>query len=931
MKLKHFGFNIEKRFFIIKAKGKKDITKLVKKYIVDKNGRGTYVYVKPEEEHIGKKIFNILLSLLGLKTKNEVNKKIYNDYLQYKDELGGISFKVWVFHLKEYLLHKNSWDSYFRGLEEKKDSKEITKKEPSQKDKKEKTEKIDQKKIDKETSKTIKHEFKNKPLQIEILRKIYELYNGSNRLTESIETQTQEATQPQDILQIQQTPKTNLPSTSIVKKINEYTYQIGKNTKLEKADKSIIRENYIPANIINKLHPHEVDTINHIISNYLKNGTGTISINAGHGFSSNLKTYAALFYTLKQIEPNKFHPIIFHGNLAYHINPTEFIQALKELTGEEFNNYDYTHAFVKQELKEPQKNDIVWIHRRTLEAQSNAYEFLFKEPDNKDKLGLPIYIADTSDKKNRFGEIIPFGGNSSEAVVGYTEGDNANFASIAFLNEGFLFSFRSANVFRNPFNLFIIAKTLGLSTRKVMEYLGYRFHTIKKAYQDEFGKWVNVIQNVFTYLDSPTGINGRKDKLEKFITFLAKENKININVVKDIPFKLKITDINVSDEKKNELKRNLGNSYNDIKAYGMKTIPNKKLDDTEIGLIRLHRLSKLIKPSKEQIKEIVANEIKNNDSEVHIINPTLTSDYVLKHGYTDRLIEIESNSDYMTDLLNEIYEITNQQGYTQDTIGDINLGWEVKNHLHLKPKSIESKKKKIIFLSPPQSGDEFYKHILQSLDNKIENIDKYDLEIEILSKDKTIDTLNLKNLTEFLSKHNPSAELNFDKDMVSESKISELKDHLKKEFDIPNHVVDHYSAMATISDFIYDFDPTKEVDISLEQFKPDEIKEEVEIKPIKSLKNFREAFYKFPHNNETQFNYDIEYPDFIVDFGKYQGKKISEIKKNHYDYYRFIMISAGIDPDLFKIKDYFVKKSYTNLTNLYIINKDIYKKVLIVN
>ena len=43
------------------------------------------------------------------------------------------------------------------------------------------------------------------------------------------------------------------------------------------------------------------------------------------------------------------------------------------------------------------------------------------------------------------------------------------------------------------------------------------------------------------------------------------------------------------------------------------------------------------------------------------------------------------------------------------------------------------------------------------------------------------------------------------------------------------------------------------------------------------------------------------------------------------------MISAGIDPDLFKIKDYFVKKSYTNLTNLYIINKDIYKKVLIVN
>jgi len=447
MKLNHFGFNIEKRFFIIKATGKKDVTKLVKKYIVDKNGRGTYVYVKPEEEHIGKKIFNILLSLLGLKTKNEVNHKIYNDYLQYKDELGGISFKVWVFHLKEYLLHKNSWDSYFRGLEEKKGSEEKPQKELSPKEKKQKTEKLDQKTIDKETSKTIKHELKNKPLQIEILRKIYELYNGSNKPTEFIATQTQESTQQQEISQIQETSQTNLPSTSIVKKINEYTYKIGENTKLEKADKSIIRENYIPANIINKLHPHEIDTINHIISNYLKNGTSTISINAGHGFSSDLKTYAALFYTLKQIEPDKFHPIIFHGNLAYHLRPTEFTQTLKELTGEEFTNYDYTHAFVKKDLKNPQKNELIWIHRRTLESQPNAYEFLFKEPDNKDKLGLPIYIADTSDKDNRFGDIIPFGGNSSEAVSGYTEEDSANFASIGFLNDGFLFSFRGANYF----------------------------------------------------------------------------------------------------------------------------------------------------------------------------------------------------------------------------------------------------------------------------------------------------------------------------------------------------------------------------------------------------------------------------------------------------------------------------------------------------
>jgi hypothetical protein len=169
---------------LTKAKtGKKDITKLVKKYIIDKNGRGTYVYVKPDESYHGKSIFDIIMNFFGFKSREDAKRKVINDYIN-EGKPKNISFNTWIHHLTEYFHHKEWWDNYFEKkflkqlekIKEKIQSKQTVKKEKSPKTQKVQTEKQDG---------------LVKKIRIDIMLHIYKLYNKPNLQEEHHERESE--------------------------------------------------------------------------------------------------------------------------------------------------------------------------------------------------------------------------------------------------------------------------------------------------------------------------------------------------------------------------------------------------------------------------------------------------------------------------------------------------------------------------------------------------------------------------------------------------------------------------------------------------------------------------------------------------------------------------------------------------------------------
>ena len=168
------NFSFKKLIEILtKAKtGKKDITKLVKKYIIDKNGRGTYVYVKPDEGYHGKSIFDIIMNFFGFKSREDAKRKVINDYIN-EGKPKNISFNTWIHHLTEYFHHKEWWDNYFEKkflkqlekVKEKIQSKQVDKREKSPKTQKVQSE---------------KQEGLIRKIRIDIMLHIYKLYSKPN-------------------------------------------------------------------------------------------------------------------------------------------------------------------------------------------------------------------------------------------------------------------------------------------------------------------------------------------------------------------------------------------------------------------------------------------------------------------------------------------------------------------------------------------------------------------------------------------------------------------------------------------------------------------------------------------------------------------------------------------------------------------------------
>jgi hypothetical protein len=75
--------------------------------------------------------------------------------------------------------------------------------------------------------------------------------------------------------------------------------------------------------------------------------------------------------------------------------------------------------------------------------------------------------------------------------------------------------------------------------------------------------------------------------------------------------------------------------------------------------------------------------------------------------------------------------------------------------------------------------------------------------------------------------------------------------------------------------------------------------EAIPIKPIRKLSDYKEVIKK---KEDGTIDYDVEYPDVQVTFGKYKGLELSRIKERDKSYFEWMMSQINIDANKIKFK-----------------------------
>jgi len=121
MRLK--GYNLESPESLQKAK--KDLTKLIKKVIINSKGVQQTVYTLPE----GAKTewLNKFMQFFNFKDSRQANQKLEADYKANNLDKKGVTWQQWKDHVSEYFNNKDKWDRFFNKSTEQK--KETAKKE----------------------------------------------------------------------------------------------------------------------------------------------------------------------------------------------------------------------------------------------------------------------------------------------------------------------------------------------------------------------------------------------------------------------------------------------------------------------------------------------------------------------------------------------------------------------------------------------------------------------------------------------------------------------------------------------------------------------------------------------------------------------------------------------------------------------------------
>jgi hypothetical protein len=91
----------------------KELTKLIKKTIINKKGQQQTVYVKPE----GSKTewLNKFMNFFSFKSPQQVSQRLEQDYKKNQLDKKGVTWQQWKDHVSEYFSNKDKWDRFFSG------------------------------------------------------------------------------------------------------------------------------------------------------------------------------------------------------------------------------------------------------------------------------------------------------------------------------------------------------------------------------------------------------------------------------------------------------------------------------------------------------------------------------------------------------------------------------------------------------------------------------------------------------------------------------------------------------------------------------------------------------------------------------------------------------------------------------------------------
>lgn len=120
------------------SKAKKDLTKLVKKVIINSKGQQQTVYALPE----GAKTewLNKFMQFFNFKDSAQANRKLEADYKANSLDKKGVTWQQWKDHVSEYFNNKDKWDRFFnKSTEQKKETAKKEEQKAKKSDKKPKT------------------------------------------------------------------------------------------------------------------------------------------------------------------------------------------------------------------------------------------------------------------------------------------------------------------------------------------------------------------------------------------------------------------------------------------------------------------------------------------------------------------------------------------------------------------------------------------------------------------------------------------------------------------------------------------------------------------------------------------------------------------------------------------------------------------------
>ena len=788
-------------------KGKKDVSKLVKKVVRTKDDRMMTVWVKPEQEiKQGRSLIEIILSFFGFKTKDELKEKVRNDYEKHEIEKKfGVDINTYAEHVIDYFRRKKLWENYFEHMEGQPLPERGTQA---------KVEKLKEKKKKKKKGGEKKEKIK---YNIELMKFIHNLYGGKHEVEHKpIEQQASSARSESVERRIHGTSTPEQP-------YRDYGILVAREKETQRPT-----ANYVPENIAGTLRPHQADFVNLAIEKYEDSERGVINMDGTGAGKTRQELALAITYMRKYQKPavivtenERIFENAFKGDAkAMGIN-------VKLLSPDDVINPEENTVYV------------TLYHRLKTDA---------RKPHIQDGL---VILDESHSVKNKDSE-------KSKVTAG----------AIELAKNVALFS---ATPVDKAEHFYYISRSLGLSNKRMMEKLGYRY--VEKRFG---GRTVGMYEPTETNEEIANRISAVFDDLTR--KGLAVKREVSLD---NLEMKIKRVDLSEEQQQRYE------GLYADFLADVRNAMPQERGLKKAAGLMKLRRFLEEMKTQKAI--EAIDQGLKENKQIVI---------------FATRINEMEGEGDeYSVGTLKEISRILEEKGIKHSNVFASNP----KNQELIKKfqdgehkvilttpqsggtginldDSTGNSPRKAIILTPPFSAMDMIQQIGRI--NRLTTKSK--AEAEMLVTATEVDAWNTNIIAQKVEKLGATVSGDYAKIDIDEMKAVEfLPEEKAREITKDKTGQVAYSEPRNIN-----------IDELRIKPKPGQVYDKVPM-PLRNISAYKSFV---PVKKDGSVDYDINFPDAEINFGKYSGKTLSYIQEKDMDYFRWMMKEAGmLTPSKIKI------------------------------